>query len=283
MDPVYRIRPWAGGWGVFANGENAAVDPFRTPADAVIHAKELARRARLGAQICVYDESGALLSEFFYQSAERSYSSARVMSREPRSGEGAALEKGSSSSSPAASRPARPRTRRSRSEDDVAHPLQPADTRRGGEESRTMNAAEIMTENPRTMLSTSPLAAAIDALHSLQVRHLPIIDERGHLIGMLSDRDLGPLMKTFIEGAEVDGMAVPPSDRVVADYMTGAVVSVEPEASMAEIIQLMLDERIGAVPVIDDDENVVGIISYVDILRAMISPPEQPAEAQPSA
>lgn len=72
MDPVYRIRPWAGGWGVFTNGDVSAVEPFRTPADAVIHAKELARRERGGAQIIVYDERGLLLSEFFYQPQERS-------------------------------------------------------------------------------------------------------------------------------------------------------------------------------------------------------------------
>lgn len=68
---VYRIREWAGGWGVFADEQNVAVEPFRTPADAVIHAKELARRVPGGAQICVYDAKGALLSELFYQHDER--------------------------------------------------------------------------------------------------------------------------------------------------------------------------------------------------------------------
>jgi hypothetical protein len=69
MDRAYRIRPWAGGWGVFSGDENVSVEPFRTPADAIIHAKELARRAG-GAQICVHDEEGAVMSEFFYRPAE---------------------------------------------------------------------------------------------------------------------------------------------------------------------------------------------------------------------
>jgi hypothetical protein len=72
MNLVFRIRPWAGGWGVFRDEENVAVEPYRTPADAVIHAKELARHTEDGAQICVYNESGTLLSELFYQRDERS-------------------------------------------------------------------------------------------------------------------------------------------------------------------------------------------------------------------
>jgi hypothetical protein len=71
MNPVFRIKPWAGGWGVFRGDENVAVEPFRTPADAVIHAKELARQVAGGAQLCIYNESGALLSEFFFQGDER--------------------------------------------------------------------------------------------------------------------------------------------------------------------------------------------------------------------
>jgi hypothetical protein len=66
-DPVYRIRPWAGGWGVFVDGETAAVEPLRTAADAVIHAKQLARNSGGAAQILVYGEDGSLMSDFFYE------------------------------------------------------------------------------------------------------------------------------------------------------------------------------------------------------------------------
>jgi hypothetical protein len=66
-EPVYRIRPWGGGWGVFTDGETAAVEPLRTAADAVIHAKQLARKTEHGAQILVYGEDGSLMSDFFYE------------------------------------------------------------------------------------------------------------------------------------------------------------------------------------------------------------------------
>jgi len=137
-----------------------------------------------------------------------------------------------------------------------------------------MIAADIMTDNPRTIRSTDPVSDAVDLLHSMNVRHLPVVDGRGQLIGMLSDRDLGPLMRTLVEGADAERMVVPLSERAVADFMTGGVVSVGVDADVSEVIELMLTERIGAIPVVDDADNVCGIISYVDILRVLGAPKE---------
>lgn len=139
-----------------------------------------------------------------------------------------------------------------------------------------MIAADIMTENPRTIQPTDPVSAAVDLLQTNRVRHLPVVDGQGHLVGMLSDRDLGPLMRTLIEGADVERMVMPVSQRQVAEFMTGGVATVGPEADVSEVIDLMLDERIGAVPVVDEADHVRGIISYVDVLRAC-SPRESAA------
>jgi acetoin utilization protein AcuB len=119
------------------------------------------------------------------------------------------------------------------------------------------------------MRSTDSVSDAIEALQTMNVRHLPIVDERGHLIGMLSDRDLGSLMQRFTEGAEVEQIIAALSRRVVGDFMSGAAVSVDVDAAVTEVIELMLDERIGAVPVVDGADNVIGIISYVDVLRVL--------------
>ncbi len=70
QDPVYRIRNVEGAWEVLDRFEHAVSGPARTQADAVAHAKELARGDGI-AQIIVYDTSGRVVSEFFYQRAER--------------------------------------------------------------------------------------------------------------------------------------------------------------------------------------------------------------------
>jgi CBS domain-containing protein len=132
-----------------------------------------------------------------------------------------------------------------------------------------MIAAELMTDNPTTIRTIDTVGEALDALQSLEIRHLPVVDEGNNLVGMLSDRDLGSLMRTFTEGADAQGMILTLSQRRVADFMSADVVSVDPDTDLSEIIETMLDQRIGVVPVVDGEGNVAGIISYVDILRAV--------------
>ncbi len=81
-----------------------------------------------------------------------------------------------------------------------------------------MIAADLMTENPRTIRATDPLGQAIEALQSIEVRHLPVVDDQNELVGMLSDRDLGSLMRTFSEGANAERLIVPLSRRRVAEF-----------------------------------------------------------------
>lgn len=145
-----------------------------------------------------------------------------------------------------------------------------------------MIAAELMTENPRTIRATDPVSQAFEALQSMDIRHLPVVDEQNDLVGMLSDRDLGPLLRTFTEGVEAERLIVPLSSRRVADFMSADVVSVDADADLSEVIETMLEQRIGAVPVVDGEGNVIGIISYVDVLRAVaggLEPRRAPARA----
>jgi acetoin utilization protein AcuB len=132
-----------------------------------------------------------------------------------------------------------------------------------------MIAAEIMTKDPTTIPVTASVADAVELLESLGVRHLPVVDDRGVLVGMLSDRDLGPLLRTLVEGAEVERMAVPPAQQSVRDLISADPLAVDVDSDVSETIDVLVGERVGAVPVVDDADHVVGIISYVDVLNAM--------------
>ncbi len=132
-----------------------------------------------------------------------------------------------------------------------------------------MIAADLMTENPTTVCATDPVSEALDALQSMEIRHLPVVDDENNLVGMLSDRDLGSLMRSFTEGADAQRMIVPLSQRRVAEFMSADVVTVDPDADVRDVIETMLEQHIGAVPVVDGEGTATGIISYVDILRAM--------------
>ena len=120
-----------------------------------------------------------------------------------------------------------------------------------------ITARELMTESPTVVDATATLRNAIEKLQALDVRHLPVVDPEGQLVGMLSDRDL----RSYT--------AVLPLDASVSSAMSTDVIAVDLEADVAEIIDLMLDNKIGAVPVLDSDDVLVGIISYVDVLREL--------------
>lgn len=133
------------------------------------------------------------------------------------------------------------------------------------ERSRSVIAADLMTENPRTILEDASIEDALQVLEELDVRHVPVVDDDGNLVGMLSDRDLGPLKDDYDEDN-----AVRRARTRVAERMTSDVVSTNMDAEIEEIVELMLDHKIGAVPVVDGEGHVVGIVSYVDVLRTLV-------------
>jgi CBS domain-containing protein len=129
-----------------------------------------------------------------------------------------------------------------------------------------MNVEEIMTTNPISVPSTATIADAWDALQSLDVRHLPVVNEDGELVGIVSDRDFGakplPALMTKLLGPERL-----PLDGPVTGIMSADVFTVAPDDDVSNAAELMIDNKIGAVPVIDPERHVVGIVSYPDVLR----------------
>jgi acetoin utilization protein AcuB len=132
-----------------------------------------------------------------------------------------------------------------------------------------------MTEDPATISMSATVGDAVRMLQDLDVRHLPVVDADGTLVGMLSDRDLRGLSFPEMIGEQYVGSIQTALDAPIASLMTSDVVAVELEDPATLIIELMLDHKIGAVPVVDSDDTLVGIVSYVDLLRQLM--PEEPA------
>jgi acetoin utilization protein AcuB len=126
-----------------------------------------------------------------------------------------------------------------------------------------------MTHQPVTMDITGTVQDAADLMWAADVRHIPVLDH-GTLVGMLSDRDLRSYMlprperivRVDEEHARlaVSVRAVIPSD----------VLTVGPDMPLAELLDLLLEEKIGAVPVLAPDTgDLIGMVSYIDVLRAI--------------
>jgi CBS domain-containing protein len=125
-----------------------------------------------------------------------------------------------------------------------------------------------MTPNPVTVTSTATLAEVAEILRDMDIRHLPVV-RNGALVGIVSDRDLkGVDMPELFEGGVVSFKArlAEPVDRV----MNPDVIFVDQETDLSEVVSLMIETKVGAVPVIDAaTREVIGIVSYIDVLRAV--------------
>jgi acetoin utilization protein AcuB len=127
-----------------------------------------------------------------------------------------------------------------------------------------MHARDVMTTNVLTGSVRSTLAQAIDTMVSSDVRHLPIVSG-DELIGMISDRDLRQFSRDLIvDDARARAKLAAP----VTQLMSSDVLTADPEDDLDDLIELMIENKVGAVPVVDGDGQLVGIVSYIDILRA---------------
>jgi acetoin utilization protein AcuB len=132
----------------------------------------------------------------------------------------------------------------------------------------TLTAADAMTPYPFAVQPRMLLVEAVAIMVDHHVRHLPVVDEHSTLVGMLSDRDVRSAVGDPAKYAE-DRSASPVQIRVV-DVMTDSAAHVPYDAPITEIAKRFADEKIGAMPVTDRFGALLGIISYVDVLRALV-------------
>lgn len=132
-----------------------------------------------------------------------------------------------------------------------------------------MTADEIMTTELVTVNETTSIGEAYRLLSELAIRHLPVVSG-GEIAGMLSDRDFRSLGLDAVTDMErMDDLTARMSGPV-SNLMSAGLLTVSRSAEVKEIIDLMVDEKVGAVPVVESGSNdLVGLVSYVDVLRAL--------------
>ena len=132
---------------------------------------------------------------------------------------------------------------------------------------------ERMTRNPATVRPEDGLKDAIWKMEHGHFRHLPVVDEQGKLIGMLSDRDIRlirpSLAFTNKEDAMVQLWSISVQQAAVFDP-----VSIKQETTLKEAAEMMLRWHVGGLPVVDDQEKLVGMITYTDLLREFVGQEE---------
>ncbi len=141
-----------------------------------------------------------------------------------------------------------------------------------------MKASDIMTRGVITVVPQTPVQEAIALLAAHAIASLPVIDDEGDVIGIVSEIDL---LRDRIPRREVGDRrpgADPPPGRIVNDVMNEPVVCLPPGADLADVAELLLANHVRAVPIIDGPD-LVGIVSRRDLLRTLVSDEAPTAQA----
>jgi len=126
-----------------------------------------------------------------------------------------------------------------------------------------------MTSDPVVITTDTSLKEALELVRSKPFRHLPVLDENGKLVGIVTEKSLvyaSPTSTTALSVFEVDYIL---SRTKVGQIIQGSVVTVGPDWPIEEAARVMVDRRIGCLPVVEDDK-LIGIISDTDIFRVFV-------------
>jgi len=135
-----------------------------------------------------------------------------------------------------------------------------------------MRAKDVMSSPVHTVTQTTSVESAAQLITARAVTALPVVDDTGRLVGMVSESDLlwhrvpsDPTAR-LRRGPDTD-----PADRpgMVVEVMSPYTVTTRPDADLAEVAEQMLEHDVRSMPVVEGGA-VVGIVSRRDILRAMV-------------
>jgi CBS domain-containing protein len=131
-----------------------------------------------------------------------------------------------------------------------------------------MKIVDVMTKDPLTMSPIETIGQADDLMNTNRIRQIPVVGEK-RLVGIVTDRDIRSFLSgSLLESPEARERALASA---VQEIMTSEPITVSPDDDLQEAVELMIEEKIGGIPVVDDAEGLVGIVTYVDVLRCFLN------------
>ncbi len=127
--------------------------------------------------------------------------------------------------------------------------------------------ADAMTAYPCNVSPEDRLGVAVEIMLQHQVRHLPVVDSASSLVGILSDSDVRTAVGEPSRYLELRGHS--PAQLRVRDVMSSPVVSIGFDCPLPYAARMFADMKIGALAVTDSFGALIGILSYVDVLRLL--------------
>lgn len=130
-----------------------------------------------------------------------------------------------------------------------------------------MRVEDIMTTKVFTVEQHDLIDRVFFLIHYEKIRHLPVV-EKGKVIGIVSDRDLYKVLGPKNNSNVIEGNSeLHVIHKKVQNIMHRGVLTIRPDAYVSEAAAVMANNRVGALPVVDKENKLLGILSATDILR----------------
>ena len=143
---------------------------------------------------------------------------------------------------------------------------------------------DVMSRDPIVVRTETPLKEAIQILAEKRISGIPVVDDVGKLVGIISETDLmwqetgvtPPAYIMFLDSViylqnpgTYERELHKALGQTVGEVMSKNPVTISPEKTVKEAAQLMQEQKVHRLPVIDSASQVVGILTRGDIVRAM--------------
>lgn len=131
-----------------------------------------------------------------------------------------------------------------------------------------MRVVDVMSADPLTLTGRETIGQAEELMAQNNIRQLPVLKGR-ELIGIITDRDIRSfLSSSVLSEPEVRERALATP---VQDVMTTEPLTLAPDDELLDAVELLLEQKIGGIPVVDEAEGLVGIVTYIDVLRCFLN------------
>jgi acetoin utilization protein AcuB len=126
-----------------------------------------------------------------------------------------------------------------------------------------------MTARIVTVELDDRLETVKEIFDTVHFHHLLVVDEHKKLTGIVSDRDLLRALSPYVGSAAETARDVATLNKRVHQIMTRRPLTLNPQASIADAVNLLLAHRISCIPIVDDESKPVGILSWRDLLKSL--------------
>jgi len=128
----------------------------------------------------------------------------------------------------------------------------------------------VMSRDPVTAFADDSLRTVLERMGRLGIRHVPVVDGDRGVIGILSDRDVRTAIGNPLRALDTRSAIVRIESTRVSHVMSRSPVTIPAGTRLSRAAALFVDQKIGLVAVVDDAEHLLGVVSYTDVLRAIL-------------